>query len=178
MLLAASMHCSRLSTGTCWLQQAAYSVMQAAAVKAQPNRKPPAGGAAPCQPRHAPAPAAAAAAAVAAAAAAPRPENAKHAVGKKKKRGSGSIALDKPVRKRQPPPRWGGVGWGGPSCMHLPACTCTPSDDHNNESNNLTALESTSHYNKVMTVTMTGKAQVLSVQMVTMTTVSSSQRVL
>lgn len=73
------------------------TVIQAAAGEAQQQKKKQAaGGAAPCQLHPAPAVAAADAA---------RQVTGK--AGKKKKRCSGSIALDKPVRKRQPPPRWG-----------------------------------------------------------------------
>lgn len=45
--------------------------------------------------------------------------------GKKRKTGSGSIALDRPVRKRQPPPRWAGLGWGGVALLHA-SCVPTP----------------------------------------------------
>ena len=68
------------------------------------------------------------------------------------------------------------VGWGGSSCMHLPACTCTPSNDNNNDNNTFAEPETTSHYNSIVTVFMTVKAKVLLIQMVMMTTASSPQR--
>lgn len=37
-------------------------------------------------------------------------------------------------------PLQGGVGWGGLSCIHMPVCTCIPSDNNLNHIHNLIVI--------------------------------------